>query len=166
MSLLTKYREKVLQKQMKRVKRNMRLPNFNAMIKVGIIWTENDKEAYNFLSKYFKPTKAIIRSVCYTTDKEESNGSAITPKDLNFFGFPQGGVFDTFINADLDLLLNVSVTPCFAFDVMTALSKASFRIGWDFEQKGYFDMSIDVSKNPNSKYLAEQQIHYLEQLIK
>lgn len=166
MSLMSKYRERVLQKQVKRVKRNTHLPNLDDMIKVGILWTETDKEAYNYLCKYFKPTKAMLRSVCFTTDKEESNGSVITPKDLNFFGYPKGGVFDTFINADLDLLMNVSVAPCFTLDVLTALSKATFKIGWDFGQKGYYDISIDVSKNPDSKYLAEQQTHYLEQLIK
>lgn len=166
MSLLSKYRENLLQKQVRRVKRNVHLPNLDDMIKVGILWTENDKEAYNYLCRYFKPTKTMIRSVCFTTDKEENSGSMITPKDLNFWGYPKGGVFDTFIQAELDLLMNVSVAPCFTLNVITALSKATFKIGWDFGQNGFYDISIDVSKNPNSRYLAEQQIHYLEQLIK
>ena len=166
MNLLKTYRLNVLRRRASAIKRTVRMCNAGSIQKVGILWMEGDYNAYNYLHDQFRNQKVIVRNLCFTKNKVAENNSMITVKDLNWLGFPRGGNIDTFLQTDFDLLLNTTVEPNFAMDVITALSAAFFKIGWDREKLGFFDLSIDVSKNPDALYLAEQQIFYLKQLYK
>jgi hypothetical protein len=166
MNLLKTYRLNVLRRRASAIKRTVRMCNAGNIQKVGILWLEGDSKAYSYLHDQFRSQKVIVRNLCFTKNKEADNNSMITVKDLNWLGFPRGGNIDTFIQTDFDILLNTTVESNFAMDVITALSAASFKIGWDHEKLGFFDLSIDVSKNPDALYLAEQQIFYLKQLNK
>jgi hypothetical protein len=133
---------------------------------VGVLWSEEDGKAFSYLQEVFRAHKVIVRHLCFTSDKANQDSNRFSSKDLNWLGFPRGGNIDTFTGADFDILLNISVVPNFAFDVITALSAASLKIGWDHEKLGFLDISVDVSKQPDALYLAEQQIFYLKQLNK
>jgi hypothetical protein len=37
-------------------------------------------------------------------------------------------------------------------------------MGWDLNGNGFYDLTVNVSKNPDSLYLAEQQLFYLKSL--
>jgi len=166
MNLLKTYRLNVLRRRASAIKRTVRMCNPESIQKVGILWMEGDSKAYNYLHDQFRSYKVIVRNLCFTKNKEADNNSMITLKDLNWLGFPRGGNIDTFIQTDFDILLNTTVQSNFAMDAITALSAASFKIGWDHEKLGFFDLSIDVSSNPDALYLAEQEIFYLKQLNK
>ncbi len=165
MNVLKTYRLNVLRRRASAIKRAVRMCT-GSIQKVGILWLEEDSKAFNYLHEQFRSQKVIVRNLCFTKNKEAENNSMITVKDLNCLGFPRGGNIDTFIQTDFDILLNTTVESNFALDVITALSAASFKIGWDHEKLGFFDLSIDVSKKPDALYLAEQQIFYLKQLNK
>jgi hypothetical protein len=166
MKILRRYQLKMLRKRSSDITRTVKLRNLDQVQKIGILWNEGDSKAYNYLHEQFKSPKVIIRNLCFTNNKDNSDSNMITPKDLNWLGFPQGGNIETFIQADFDLLINLSVKHNFALDVITALSAASFKIGWDREKLGFYDLTIDVSEKPEALYLAEQQIFYLKQLNK
>lgn len=163
---LDTYRRKHLLRQAANIHRNVRLIQMSAVMKVGILWDEHDEKAYKFLYDHFKSPKVIIRFLCYTKDKTLKDSNLITPKDINWLGFPRGGAIEKFMQTEFDLLLNISVTPNFTLDAITALSAATLKIGWDQGNKGLFDISIDVSQQPDAMYLAEQQLFYLQQLNK
>lgn len=164
--ILDSYRRKKLRKQAAKVHRNVRLIQVSEVMKVGIVWDEHDEKAYKFLYDHFKSPKVIIRFLCYTKNKTLKDSNLITPKDINWLGFPGGGAIEKFLQTDFDLLLNLSVKPNFTLDVISALSAATLKIGWDQDRQGLFDISIDVSKQPDAMYLAEQQLFYLKQLNK
>jgi len=165
--LLKTYRLNTLKKSAAKVSREMRLCSLNQVQKVGILWAENDSRAFNYIHDFFKSPKVIIRNLCFTNNKEQTDSNMITPKDLNWLGFPSGGNIDNFIKTDFDLLFNLNVNPLFfALDAIAALSVAHFKTGWDHAKTGFYDLSIDVSAQPDASYLAEQQINYLKQLNK
>lgn len=166
MNFLKAYRLKSLRRRSAEIKRTVRLGNLNNIQKVGILWMDSDAKAFNYLYEQFKMQKVIVRNLCFTHNKTHTESTVFSRANLNWLGFPKGGNIDTFIQADFDLLLNIAVVPNFALDVVTALSMASLKIGWDLEKLGFVDISIDVSGNPDSLYLAEQQLFYLKQLNK
>jgi len=162
MKWLEKYRRKRLLIRARQINRNVILCSSEQVKKVGIVWHENDREAFRFLRDYFKEKGAIVRHICFSTDKSSSGNHIITKKQTNWLGFPVGGTFEAFISSDFDLLFNITTQPCFPLEAVTALSAASFKIGWDFNQSGFYDLAVDVSARPDSLYLAQQQIFYLQ----
>jgi hypothetical protein len=166
MKWLDKYRRKVLNKQKMKAVRNIRLCSLENADKVGILWVEKDDKAYKYLYDYFKSRNVLVRYLCYTENKEIRDSNMITPRDINWLGFPKVEGYHKFISTEFDLLLNISVRPNFALDVITALSAASLKVGWDRENIGLYDISIDLSEQTDALYLAEQQIFFLQQLNK
>ncbi len=148
------------------VKRDVRLCRPDQVQKVGILWVEGDSKAFTYVHDFFKTQKVIIRNLCFTNNKELSDSNMVSPKDVDWLGFPRGGNIESFIKTDFDLLFNLSVVTIFAFEVITTLSAAHFKTGWDYSKIGIYDLAIDVSAQPDALYLAEQQIYYLKQLNK
>ncbi len=162
MKIFQKYSHSLLQKKAAGVKRDIRLIPLNKVKKIAILWNGQDKKAFNFLQEHFRLKSVIVRHLCYSDLEDAQESHLLTKKDLDWLGFPHGGNVDTFIQTEYDLLINVSVEPCYPLEVITALSIASFKIGWDWEKNGFYDLSVDVSKQPDSLFLAEQIIHYLK----
>lgn len=166
MRLIEKYSRKILFKRMAGNQRTVRLSPINQLKKIGILWREDDVKAYNFLMENFKRRSLIIRNICYSESKNASGSNILTPRDFDWLGFPKEGKDDTFISLNFDLLINLSVKSCYPLEVITALSVASFKTGWDMNNLGLYDLSIDVSKQPDALFLAEQQLYYLTKLTK
>lgn len=166
MNLVEKYCRTLLLKRAAEVKRTIRICSPDLVKKVGILWQESDVKAFNYLQEYFRSKSAIVRNICYSAAKESSESNVLAKKDISWLGFPHKGTIETFIRTDFELLINVSTVTCFPLDVVTALSEASFKMGWDLNNYGFYDLTINVSKNPDSLYLAEQQLYYLKSLKK
>lgn len=164
MKLIKNYSRKLLIKRAGEVKRVVRICSPEKVRKAGILWTEPDTKAFNFLQDFFRSKSAIVRNICYSSLKESSESNMLVKKDINWLGFPKNSAIETFIKTDFDLLINVATIPCFALDVIAAMSVASFKMGWDMGGYGFYDLTINVSKNPDSLYLAEQQLFYLKSL--
>jgi hypothetical protein len=162
MKWLEKYSRKRLLKRASHVVRSVVLCSPDQVKKVGIVWHEKDVKAFQYLQEYFRNRNAIVRFLCFSEAKTATDSNIITKKETNWLGFPVGGAVETFLSADFDLLINITTQPCFPLEVITALSGASFKIGWDYNQTGFYDLSVDVSANPDSLYLAEQQLFYLQ----
>lgn len=166
MKLLKKYAYRKLQKMAANVRHSVKLPDPDAVRKVGVLWQPTEIQAFHYVQNYFTGQGVILRNLCVYTQKplEGAGANAITPNDLNWLGFPGGGMVDDFIGIDFDLLLNISLEQNLIFDYLTALSKATFKIGWSTEKINFFDLNINISGNRNALYLAQQQIFYLRQL--
>jgi hypothetical protein len=159
---LEKCSRKRLLKRASRVVRKVVLCSPDQVKKVGILWHEKDVKAFQYLQDYFRKKNAIVRFLCFSEAKTATDSNMITKKETNWLGFPVGGTVETFLSADFDLLINITTQPCFPLEVITALSGAAFKIGWDFNLTCFYDLSVDVSANPDSLYLAEQQLFYLQ----
>ncbi len=163
MSLKSKYANAILNKKFGKLKRDVSAFNYEKAKNIGILWHLEDQEAYSFLQKRLHSGSIKITSLCYTENKEEMSGS-FGSKDANWLGFPKTEHVKQFVQTDFDLLINVSLIENFQMRAIATLSKARFKIGVANGETNYNDLSIDVSKNPNSLYLAQQLLYYLNEL--
>lgn len=168
MKLIEKYASRILRKKAALVKRPVKLPNPESIRKVGVLWQPEQKEAFQFLDDHFSASPVILRNLCVFDKKteEETGINTITPKDLNWLGFPKPGPADEFMATEFDLLLNIALNQNRVLDYLTSLSKARFKIGWSPEQNNFFDLNINIGEKQDALFLARQQIFYLSQLNK
>ncbi len=164
MSILSAYRYFLLKKKSIAVNRQQRVIGFDTASKIGILWNEADEQARNILLEQIDFKHVTVKEMVFSDRKEKINETAFTRKNLNWLGFPTDEPFQHFIQTDFDLLLNLGVRPLFVFDALTALSVASFKVGWDMNSLRYLDLSVDVGNRPEASYLAEQMIIYIHQL--
>jgi hypothetical protein len=162
--LIRKYSERVLAKKAAAIKRNVKLCPPDQPGKICILWHERDNKAFNFLYDHFRSKPVIIRHLCYAETEKPGETNCLTPKGLNWLGFPKRGMTDIFIETEFDLLFNITTEQCYPLEVISALSAASFKTGYDVNHKGFYDLDIDVSSQPDSLFLAEQQLLYLSKL--
>jgi len=128
---------------------------------VGIVWNETDRAAYEMLKKYLDDRNKKSGEICFSIGQGEANFS---DKDFSFFGTPKNPAVVEFINERYDLLLDISLGDSLPVQIVRALSMASFKTGWSLAEPNYFDFSIDVSRRRDAYYLAEQLIHYLNEI--
>ena len=159
---------RILDRKLTAIERNLKLSGIEDAHKIGILWHSSELDAYLYISDYLRNTQAIVRNLCYTKRLEPGQElyNTFTGKDLNIFGLPASGKVMQFVDINFDLLLNISTQDLFPLNAITALSKASFKIGWSKLKPRYFDLNIDIQKNLNSLFLVKQQIFYLGQLNK
>ena len=166
MKLLETISRRQLARKVAAIDRQVRIIPLDQVKKVGILWHQNDQRAFTYLQEQFRSRSTIVRNLCYADSGNSPDSNLITKKDFNWLGFPVSGTISTFISTEFEMLVNLTVQPCYPLEVITALSVASFRIGWDHEKTGCYDMDINVAGQPDSLYLAEQTIIYLQKFAK
>jgi hypothetical protein len=168
MKLIEKYAYRKLLKEAATVKRRVVLPNPENIRKVCVLWQPSQEQAYQYLHDYFQRARVIFRNLCvYNQHSVMASGmNVVTPKELNWLGFPKSALIEDFLKTDYDLLLNVALEQNLALLYLTAMSQAHFKIGWSPSGLNFFDLNIQINGRKDAEYLARQQIFYLEQLNK
>ncbi len=168
MKLIEKFAYRKLQMDAAAVKRRVVLPNPETIRKVCVLWQPSQVQAYQYLHDYFQRSQVIFRNLCvYNQQPVMATGTnVITPKDLNWMGFPKPGLTEAFLKTEYDLLLNVALEQNLVLLYLTALSQSHFKIGWSPSGLNFFDLNIQINGRKDAEYLARQQIYYLEQLNK
>jgi hypothetical protein len=143
-------------------------PDIDKVKTIGVIWQPTQKEAFQYLKSYFNREQVIFRGFCVfesiTNPHQDSN--TLTVKDLDFWGLPKKEKVEEFINIRFEVLFNIALENNLVLDYITALSQARFKVGSSPDASNYFDLNINIGENPDSMYLAKQQIFYLAQLNK
>lgn len=166
MTLKEKIAYYLLKNKYRRIKREVRISGIGNNRKVGVLWHITDREAFRHITEFLKDKPVIFRNLCYTGTPGEHLPGSFNKKDTNFLGFPKKSVIDRFMEFEYDLLFLISLTPCFPLEVVTALTKAHFKIGPSTGPLDYLDLSINTGDNTSSLYLVKQQIYYIEQFSK
>jgi len=142
-------------------KRSKTFINLNKAKSVGIIWNENDRAAFEMLKKYLQENKIQSKDICYSSEAREITFSN---KDFSFMGTPKNPAVIEFISEKFDLLIDISLSDKLPVQIVRAKSAATFKTGWSLATPNFFDFSVDVSKSRDAYYLAEQLIHYLNEI--
>lgn len=168
MKMIEKYAYRQLLKKAAAVERRIVLPNPELVRKVCVLWQPSQEKAYKYLHDFFQPSQVIVRNICvYPQEAVAATASnVITPKDLNWLGFPRSRSTAEFMKTEYDLLLNLAAEQTLVLYYLTALSHSHFKIGRASSGLNFFDLSIRIDSSKDALYLARQQIHYLEQLNK
>jgi hypothetical protein len=166
MKVLKKYAYRTLKRKSAEVKRRVILPDPDKINKVGILWRPSEKNAYLYLHSYFSQKRVIFRNLCIDIENKNVAGQSniISPKDLNWLGFPKSGICDDFIRMEFDLLMNIALEQNPVLDYITGLSIAKFKTGWSPAEDNFFDLNIKINEKQDALFLAKQQIFYLGQL--
>ncbi|WP_163713882.1 DUF6913 domain-containing protein [Mangrovibacterium lignilyticum] len=142
-------------------KRTRKFINLNHAQSVGIIWSENDRAAFEMLKKYLDERKIKSIDLCYS---DEDRAITFSNKDFSYMAKTKNQAVNDFINERFDLLFDISLSDSLAVQIVRALSLASFKTGWSLATPNYFDFSIDISQRRDAYFLAEQLIHYLNEI--
>ena len=80
------------------------------------------------------------------------------------FGRPKSNAILQFTQEQFDILIDLSISKTNALQYILVHSSAQFKVGWQGAEVNYYDLNIDVSERPQSHYLLEQIIYYLENI--
>ena len=168
MKLKQKYAQRKFRKIANKRKHKPIIPDLKMAESIGIIWHPTQRESYNFLKEYFKKNRVIIRGFCVFEEdaNPQQNSNTLTQADLTWLGFPKKEKIEDFISINFDVLLNISLKQNLVLDYITMLSEAKFKTGYSQNESNFFDLNINITKNPDPMFLVEQQIFYLSQLNK
>lgn len=148
-----KFYTRYLNKELNRV-RTLRLStNLEDANTVGIIFNASDEKQKKVVLKYaanLKTSSKKVELLGFFDTKEEIEDPGFTffnRKNIDWFNRPKGEAVKQFMAQPFDLLINLSGKTNPPFDFITALSKASFRVGPPTENTYSCDLMIDT-KNP------------------
>lgn len=141
---------------------------------VGILWNPADEESietYEALRKILTAKGIKSFGIAYISSKRGketlstvSNSWLMNSGNVSFFGRPKSGDGTQFIVQEFDILIDLSLQKSIALQYMLIHSAAKFKVGWKAEDPNLYDLEIDVTANPQCRFLMEQIIHYLEKL--
>jgi hypothetical protein len=168
MNFKEKYARRKLNKLIGQQKHEAVLPELNQKSVIGVIWQPTEKSALQFLHDYYNKKGVIFRDFCIfdNTSNPAHETNSLSSKDLNWWGIPKPEFTNEFLNVSFDILFCLALNHNFQTDYMVALSKAKFKIGSSVTNNNLFDLNIKIEENQDAKYLAEQQLFYLSQLLK
>lgn len=160
-----------LRKRLRKHHRSVCFHNLETAKSIGIIFDTTDKDSYETarsFAKYLAEKKIRFQGIGFADSKEVisfystyTGFGFFSKKDVSWSGLPESHNVRDFINEKMDILVDLSIRENSYLTMILALSKASFRVGSFQKNTDYYDLMIDISKNPKPEYLLEQLKHYL-----
>jgi hypothetical protein len=111
-----------------------------------------------------------VKGLCYFPLRK-----AVVPEEINGFSkkqtsfwtdIPKVNLADDFIHNKFDLLIDLTGQKYFPMVYITALSEATFKIGYSGSSQNYFDLNIEFGELPETSQLANQILYYLKRINK
>lgn len=169
MNLKTIIAKRILTQQKAKRSRNVQVANFDSAKSIGILWSLDEEEAFQFLQKKLKEKKNLsVENLCFIQGKmtEEQPENSFGKTDITWLGFPKNEKVNSFYAKKYDILIDLTVSKKFPLIVVACLSSALFKVGYGTPEWQMYDLSIDVSQRPEPLYLVQQMVNYLEQINK
>ncbi len=170
MSLKSKLTNQILNSKSGLVVREKKVVNLDSAQTVGILWETEQQDAFIKVKNelYLAGIKAV--GLCYFQLRK-----AVIPEEINGFSrkqtswwleIPKTQVVEDFIRQKFDILIDLTGQKFFPMVYATALSEASFKIGFSGNSKNYFDLNIEFQEQPEAGQLADQILYYLKRINK
>jgi Family of unknown function (DUF6913) len=152
---------------------NSRTPNIDAskIESVGVILNFDEFNDYDDFRKFFKSIGILenkIKFIAFITDEKLKPNSWDAYFFSNSFGWNgriNGVELHEFINMEFDALISYYKEDNLELNLVTALSKANFKIGISGKDKRLNDFIIDVKPN-QTQVFQKELIKYLKVLNK
>lgn len=169
MGFKSKIANRILISKLSSVNREKRIFNLDSAQSAGIVWEIDQKESFDLMEKELKKAGISTAGLCYFPSKK-----AQIPNDINGFSkkqiswntVPAIGLVDDFIHQKFDILIDLTCEKQFPLVYVTALSEATFKIGYSGYSTNYFDLNIEFKEKPETSQLAEQILYYLKRINK
>ncbi len=137
------------------------------MNSVGVILNINEFSDFDAFRNYFKAlgiSPAKTKIIAFIEDAKDANplwDTYFNPKDFGWKGKIKNVDLQTFIDTEFDVLISYYTKESLELKLITAASKANFKVGLIQDDKRMFDLMIDVKtknfqlfKNELKKYLT------------
>jgi hypothetical protein len=139
------------------IKRRRKAANLDTAETIAIIFEATVHEEFETIKKYIKKLKEDKRKVRALGFYDATESPAMmaskleydffTRKQLKWYLKPVDPVIQNFLDEPFDLLLNLCVQPKTPILYLTALSKASFKVGPSNKKfNPYYDLIIDAQE--------------------
>jgi len=166
----------ILSKKTGKVKRKVYYSNISRIKNIGIIWDASKTEDFLSLSEFHQSMNERNINVTilgYYPGKELPDKytalrylSCIRRKEISFFYIPLSEEADSFSNKMFDILIDINFEKLFPLSYISALSKASFKVGLfdPVTNSNTFDLMIELKKPVAIKDYLTNVVHYLEMI--
>ncbi|MGQ8338970.1 DUF6913 domain-containing protein [Sunxiuqinia sp. A32] len=167
MSLKSKLAHWLINRNLKNRNRTVDVMNLGKAKTAGILWNCDDRAVYKQLISKLREHNVETTGFCFSNELISIKGESVfTKKDFSRYGIPKSEEVKEFINTSFDLLIDISLSDEIYAQAVRALSKAHFKTGWSNAEPNYFDLRIEVNHRKEPSFLAEQLLHYLEEINK
>ncbi len=151
-----KIRNKSLKKKAGGTQRKKRVCNINQAKSVGILYEATQMVSFEIVKDLVKSLTRKdlkISALGYVDSKHlidhylyRKGFTFISKNNLNWYGKPVSENVDEFVSIPFDILINLSLDYSYPIQYITALSKASFKVGIFSPGQEFLDMMIDLEK--------------------
>ena len=158
----------------KKQKRAVNIITLEEAKTVGILWNPMDAksmDSYEFLRKTLNEKGIQTFGIAYVKSRKEketlatiSHSWLLSNADISFFGKPKSEDGIRFIQLEFDILIDLSLIKSIELQYILINSAAKFKVGWKSDDPAFYDLDIDVTANPECRFLMEQIIFYLVKL--
>jgi hypothetical protein len=161
-----------LKRESSRVRRDRKIFNLAGASNIGVLYYLPDEPTYRKISDYVKKlqdTGKIVKALGYVQNKRltgqflpKLSYDFLYPAGLNWQFKPIATAAKDFIEAEYDILLDLSVEDHLPLLYITGMSKARFKVGLKSDRRSkYLDLMMDLGDKDGLDELIEQVDHYL-----
>ncbi|MEN9449057.1 MAG: hypothetical protein RJA25_2347 [Bacteroidota bacterium] len=136
---------------------------------IGILFEANNLQANDIVLKYTKHLKSQFKTVeilGYVPKRAFGfayNFPLITDKNVGWYGKPDSPGINHFLESRFDLLINFSTEECLPFEYASAVSLASFRVGFNkATNNANYDLILISKEKSNISNLISNLENYLK----
>ena len=131
------------------------------MKKVGVILNVAEFSDFEAFRQYFKTLgiqQANTKIIGFVEDPKDSNDlwdTYFNPKDFGWKGKINNIDLQAFINTEFDVLISYYKGNQIELNLITAVSKADFKVGLTNHDDRFYDLMIDIKTNQFSVFKTE-----------
>lgn len=170
MGLKSKIAYRILRSKLSSVNRDKKIFNLDEAKSAGVLWTIDQKDSFDQLEKELINSGIKISGLCYFQSRKaliQDGINGFTRKQTRCWTeIPKSELVEDFIHQKFDILIDLTGQKSFPLVYATALSEATFKIGFAGKSVNYFDWNIEFGDQPETSQLAEQILYYLKRINK
>lgn len=166
----------IIKHNIKKNVRKVQFFNFETAKSVGILYCIDNKANFDRIKKYVSELSSKnlkVYALGFVKKPEEIGRTYFGQRDFNFFsekhinktGKIKEVCITDFINADINIMINLTTSNNFYLEYVFALSKANFKVSSIIDCK-YSDLNINYDRNKDLDYFISQVNHYLSTIKK
>ncbi len=131
------------------------------MKKVGVILNVSEFSDFEAFRQYFKSLgiqQANTKIIGFVEDPKDSNDlwdTYFNPKDFGWKGKINNIDLQTFIDTEFDVLISYYEANVLELNLITAVSKADFKVGLTNHDNRLYDLMIDIKTKEFSVFKSE-----------
>lgn len=170
MGLKSRIANRILSSKLGSVIREKQVFNLDSATTAGVLWEIDQKESFDRMEDELRNAGIKTTGLCYFPLRK-----AVIPIEINGFSrkqttcwteIPKTALAEDFIHRKFDLLIDLTGQKYFPIVFVTALSEATFKIGYAGSSQNYFDLNINFQSQPEISLLTDQILYYLKRINK